>query len=62
MHVCFNCNRSEQEAPLLALNFQGRQWHICPQCLPALIHKPHTLASRLPGMAAADASDEADAA
>lgn len=61
MHICFNCNRSEQEVPLLVLNFQERQWYICPQCLPALIHKPHTLAAKLPGMTAANVVDEADA-
>ncbi len=48
MH-CFNCQRSEQEAPLLTLHYQGKTLHICPQCLPTLIHKPHLLADRLPG-------------
>jgi hypothetical protein len=50
MNTCFNCDRSEQDVPLLALNFQGRTLRICPQCLPALIHKPHAVAAKLPGM------------
>ncbi len=50
MHTCFNCDRSEQDVPLLALNFQRRELHICPQCLPTLIHKPQVIVSKLPGM------------
>lgn len=50
MNTCFNCDRSGQDVPLLVLNFQGHELRICPQCLPALIHKPHTVAIKLPGM------------
>jgi len=38
------------ERPLLILRFQGGQLHICPQCLPILIHKPYQLADKLPGI------------
>ena len=47
--TCLNCGSSEQERPLLAIKFQGRELHICPQCLPILIHKPDQLADNLPG-------------
>ena len=47
--VCLNCNVSEQERPLITLKFQEKELHICPQCLPNLIHKPQSLASKIPG-------------
>lgn len=49
MTTCLNCNVSENEKPLLAMKFQGNEIHICPQCLPILIHKPAGLAEKLPG-------------
>ncbi|MBI5296568.1 MAG: hypothetical protein HY869_13910 [Chloroflexi bacterium] len=50
MHTCLNCDRTEEQIPLLNLNFKGGEQHICPQCLPLLIHKPQVLAEKLPGM------------
>ena len=52
--TCLNCGVSEQERPLLTIQFQGNEYHICPQCMPTLIHKPHELAGKLPGFQAAD--------
>ncbi len=49
---CFNCKRTEQDIPLLTMHFQGNVSHVCPQCLPALIHKPQTVAANLPGLRA----------
>lgn len=45
--VCLNCERDDHQVPLLLLKLKGRQWWICPQCLPTLIHKPQELAARL---------------
>ena len=50
MHTCLNCERNEEQIPLLALRFHGEQYYICPQCLPLLIHKPEKLSKKLPGM------------
>lgn len=47
--ACLACGRTAEEIPLLALNYRGEAWHICPQHLPQLIHQPHVLANRLPG-------------
>jgi hypothetical protein len=47
--VCVNCGKSEEETPLLNLTFKGESKHICAQCLPILIHKPHLLVEKLPG-------------
>ena len=46
---CLNCGTTEQERPLLTVKFQRKEFHICPQCLPTLIHKPAQLAEKLPG-------------
>ena len=47
---CLVCERSQQEVPLLAVQFQDQQYWICPQHLPILIHKPEELVGRLPGV------------
>lgn len=49
MTACLNCGKTEQEKPLLTIKFQGNEIYICPQCLPVLIHKPASLAGKLPG-------------
>jgi len=45
--LCLSCGRSEDDFPLLMLRLAGRETHICPQCLPALIHHPDRLAEKL---------------
>jgi hypothetical protein len=52
--TCLNCGISEQERPLVALRFQEKDFFICPQCLPILIHKPYELTDRLPGFQPSD--------
>jgi hypothetical protein len=56
--ICLNCERTEQEAPLLMLTFKGEAKFICAQCLPTLIHKPHLLVEKLPGMQITPAKHE----
>jgi hypothetical protein len=48
--VCLNCNRTDEQVPLLHLTFKNVTQYICPQCLPTLIHKTHLLAEKLPGI------------
>jgi len=48
-HTCLNCDRSEQEVPLIVMRYRSDEILICPQCLPMLIHKPANLAEKLPG-------------
>jgi hypothetical protein len=57
MHTCLNCNRTEEQVPLLTLTFKEEANYICPQCLPQLIHKPQLLAEKFPGMEAAPPAD-----
>ncbi|HCA79677.1 MAG TPA: hypothetical protein DEP53_08085 [Bacteroidetes bacterium] len=46
---CLHCEQTEQQIPLLTLQFMGGQIWICPQCLPVLIHAPQKLAGKIPG-------------
>lgn len=46
---CLNCNISENDIPLVNLNFAGRKEFICSRCLPILIHSPQKLVGKLDG-------------
>jgi hypothetical protein len=46
---CLSCGKTENQFPLVQLRFKGITQWICPQCLPALIHKPGAIAAKLPG-------------
>ena len=48
--VCIACGADSDHAPLLPFLYKGKEYHICPQHLPILIHKPANLADRLPGL------------
>lgn len=58
--TCLNCGASEMDRPLISLKFQEKELHICPQCLPVLIHKPYQLAEKLPGFTISDAAPPDD--
>lgn len=47
---CLVCELDSQSVPLIGFEFKGETHYICPQHLPVLIHKPATLADRLPGL------------
>ena len=48
--TCIYCDQSDQNVPLLPFQYKGKQYWICPQHLPVLIHKPEELAKKLPGL------------
>lgn len=48
--VCIACEADSEQVPLMPFLYKGREYHICPQHLPLLIHKPAQLADRLPGL------------
>ncbi|MBT3190530.1 MAG: hypothetical protein HN736_07810 [Anaerolineae bacterium] len=58
MKACFNCNSTEEQIPLIELNYQGKKLFICPRCLPQLIHKPTNLVGTLPGAENIRAADD----
>jgi hypothetical protein len=45
--TCLNCQKSEQDIPLVTLQYQGRQVYLCSQCFPTLIHSPAKLAGKI---------------
>lgn len=47
--VCLFCDRSQDQVPLIPLQYRDQHYWICPQHLPILIHKPEQLADELPG-------------
>lgn len=48
-HACVVCQQSSHEIPLVAIEYQDKQYWICPQHLPVLIHHPNQLIGILPG-------------
>ena len=44
---CLNCNRSENEIPLVNLTYTKKPAYICSSCLPLLIHQPQQLIGKL---------------
>ncbi len=54
---CLNCERTENQIPLVALRYAGGQAWICSQCLPTLIHKPQQLVGKLAGAENMEAAD-----
>jgi hypothetical protein len=59
-HKCVACERGSDEVPLLSAEFRGRQFHICAQHLPILIHDPGQLAGRLEGAETLDPAEHHD--
>ena len=54
---CIVCEQDSQQVPLLPFEYQGKTHYICPQHLPILIHKPASLADKLPGLEAISAPE-----
>ncbi len=46
---CIFCKRTQEEVPLVTLDFKGKAYAICPQHIPILIHEPTKLEGMLPG-------------
>lgn len=57
---CVACDRTQEQVPLLTLDFQNRTFSICPQHLPMLIHDPKTLIGRLPGAEGMEPAEHRD--
>ena len=57
---CLACNRTGREIPLLTLDYRGRNFWICPQHLPMLIHDPRSLTGRLPGAEGMEPAEHKD--
>jgi hypothetical protein len=47
MKSCLNCNKTEEQIPLVSLQYLRQQVYICSECFPTLIHSPAKLAGKL---------------
>jgi len=57
IHHCFNCQRSENEGPLVSIRYRQQNGWVCTQCLPTLIHKADQLTNKLLLLAQANPVD-----
>lgn len=55
---CFHCDTPDNVKPLITLQFKSSRLHICPQCLPALIHHPDRVAEALARSGTSHAAEE----
>ena len=46
---CLVCKKDEQQVPLVRVDYKGKNYWICPQHIPVLIHDPQQLEGMLPG-------------
>lgn len=46
--ACIVCEQTQDQTPLIPLQYQGGELFICAQHLPVLIHKPEQLSDKLP--------------
>ena len=47
--ACVFCKRDDSQVPLVQLSYMEKNYWICPQHIPILIHEPTKLAGVLPG-------------
>lgn len=45
--ICFNCQRDENEIPIIAWKYQKRPLWVCCECMPLLIHKWSQIVGRV---------------
>lgn len=57
---CLACGRNSRETPLIRLEYLEKDYHICPQHLPVLIHDPARLIGTLPGAERLEPADHHD--
>ncbi len=46
---CILCNIDSNKVPLVQLHYQDKNYWICPQHIPILIHQPDKLEGIIPG-------------
>lgn len=47
--ACIFCKRDDKQIPLVQMSYMAKNYWICPQHIPILIHEPSKLAGMLPG-------------
>jgi predicted GNAT family acetyltransferase len=46
---CVVCDATNQQVPLIKLDYQDQELYVCPQHMPVLIHHPEQLAGKIAG-------------
>ncbi|MBM4424896.1 MAG: hypothetical protein FJ030_16165 [Chloroflexi bacterium] len=46
--TCLNCGAGEDETPVVMWRYQGREFWMCAECLPIIIHKREQLMVKWP--------------
>lgn len=46
---CLLCDRADTESPLIKFSYNGKEFLLCPEHMPIVIHEPSALVGRLPG-------------
>ena len=47
MHQCVNCDRSEEEMPLINIQYKGEKIFVCSGCMPVLLHSPAKMVGKI---------------
>lgn len=58
--TCLACDQDSATVPLIALDYRGERYWICPRHMPVLIHDPKSLVGRLPGAEGFEPADHKD--
>jgi hypothetical protein len=53
---CLNCGSAEADAPLVRWRYREREFWICADCLPIMIHKRHLLMEKWLSVSSPEAS------
>jgi hypothetical protein len=47
-NTCIHCDRDDTQVPLLDFSYKDKQFSICSEHLPVLLHRPQELTGKLP--------------
>ncbi len=46
--TCIHCGKDNSQAPLVVFHYQDKEFQICTEHFPLLIHNPRKLTGKLP--------------
>jgi len=47
-NTCIHCDRDDTQVPLLDFSYKNKQFSICSEHLPVLLHRPQEMIGKLP--------------
>lgn len=57
---CIHCGRDDSQVPLVTFRYQEKEFRICTEHFPILIHKPGQLTGKLPDAEMLPAAEDHD--